>query len=52
MAFEKDSIESTGPCAAASGGTPQETTVLATPADVNDKNLRLLMFMLLLSKAC
>jgi len=43
MAFEKDSIESTGPCAAAaSGSTPQETTVLTTPAEVNDKNLRLL----------
>jgi hypothetical protein len=43
MTFEKDSIESTGPCAAAaSGRTPHEVTVLATPAEVNDKNLRLL----------
>jgi len=42
MAFEKDPTESTGLSAASTGRTLQETIVLARPAEVNDKNLRLL----------
>jgi len=47
MAFARDSRESTEPCAAADSSAsidcaPQETIVLARPAEVKDKNLRLL----------